>query len=96
MTRPTRHQAALAGRRERFLTCYPEFVDQRAQPIASSRTEGAASPSFEELAAQQGVAPIDNFETLLGRPLPEDESAEQFSASLREWRQEGTHPANPQ
>lgn len=96
VTRPTRHQAVVAGSRERSLSCYSGFVDQRAQPITSSRTEGTASPSFEELAAQQGVAPIDNFETLLGRPSPEDESAEQFSASLREWRQEGTHPANPQ
>jgi hypothetical protein len=78
------------------VTCHPESVDQRAQPITSSRTEGTASPSFEELAAQQGVAPIDDFETLLGEPLPEDESAEQFSASLRQWRQEGTRPANPQ
>jgi hypothetical protein len=71
-------------------------VDKRAQPIASCRTESAASPSFEQLAAQQNVAPIDDFETLLGHSLPEDESAEQFSASLRQWRQEGTRPANPQ
>jgi hypothetical protein len=70
-------------------------VDKIAQPVGSSRTEGAASPSFEELAAQQGVTPIDDFETLLGEPLPEDESAEQFSANLREWRQEGIRPANP-
>jgi len=82
--------------RDQTLTCYPGFVDQRAQPISSSRTNGAASPSFEELAAQQGVTPIDDFETLLGQPSPEDESAEEFSASLREWRQEGTRPANPQ
>ena len=86
----------MAGSRERSVTCYPESVDQRAQPITSSRTEGAASPSFEELAARQGVTPIDDFETLLGKSLPEDESAEQFSASLRQWRQEGTRPANPQ
>jgi len=54
-----------------------------------------ASPSFEELAAQQGVTPIDDFEALLGEPLPEDESAEEFSALLREWRLEGTRPADP-
>jgi hypothetical protein len=69
-------------------------VDSRAQPIGSSRTERTASPTFEELAAQQGVAPIDDFETLLGEPLAEDESAEEFSASLREWRLEGTRRAN--
>jgi hypothetical protein len=70
-------------------------VDQRAQPITSSRTEGAASPSFEELAAQQGVAPIDDFEAVLGAPSPDDESVEEFSASLRDWRREGTGPSNP-
>jgi hypothetical protein len=54
-----------------------------------------ASPSFEELAAQQGVSPIDDFETLLGEPLLEDESAEEFSALLRAWRLEGSDPADP-
>jgi hypothetical protein len=78
------------------LTCYSGFVESRAQPIGSSRTERTTSPSFEELAAQQGVAPIEDFETLLGEPSPEDESAEEFSARLREWRLEGTRPANLQ
>jgi hypothetical protein len=71
-------------------------VDRRAQPIGSSQAERAASPSFEELAAQQGVTPIDDFKTLLGEPLTEDESAEEFSTSLREWRREGTRPADSQ
>jgi len=62
----------------------------------SSRIERIASPSFEQLAAQQGVTPIDDFETLMGKPSPEDESAEQFSASLRELRREGAGPANLQ
>jgi hypothetical protein len=44
-------------------------------------------PSFEELAAQQGVTPIDDFQTLLGEPAPGDESVEEFSR-LREWRRE--------
>ena len=69
-------------------------MDKIAQPIGSSRTERFASLS-EELAAQQGVTPVDDFETLLGARLPEDESAEDFTASLREWRREGNRPANP-
>jgi hypothetical protein len=71
-------------------------VDNVAQPIGSSRRERIASRSFEELAAQQGVIPVDDFETLLGARLPDDESAEDFSASLRDWRREGNRPANPQ
>jgi hypothetical protein len=71
------------------LTCYAGFVvDKSAQRIVS--------PSFEELAAQQGVTPIDDFESLLGKPSPEDESAEEFSASLREWRREGARPIGRQ
>jgi hypothetical protein len=76
------------------LICYSGFVDKIAQPIGSSRTERITSLSFEELAAQQGVAPVDDFEALLGARLPEDESAEEFSTSLREWRREGTRPAS--
>ena len=78
------------------MVCYPGFVDKIAQPIGSSRTEHIASLSFEELAAQQGVTPVDDFETRLGSRLPEDESAEDFAASLREWRREGNRPANQQ
>jgi hypothetical protein len=54
--------------------------------------QGTVSQTFEELAAQQGVSPIDDFESLLGKPSPEDESVEEFSARLREWRREGTRP----
>ena len=78
------------------MVCYSGFVDKIAQPIGSSRTERIASLSFEELAAQQGVTPVDDFETLIGAQLPEDESAEDFSASLREWRREGHRPAKAQ
>lgn len=73
-----------------------DSVDKSAHPIEPSRTGRTASPSFEELAAQQGVTPIDDFETLLGKPVLEDESAEEFSARLREWRREGNRSANLQ
>ena len=68
--------------------CYAEFVDKSAPYIAS--------PSFEELAAQQGVTPVGDFSSLMGKPSPEDESAEEFSAALREWRQEGARPTGQQ
>jgi hypothetical protein len=47
---------------------------------------------IEQLAAQQGVSAIDDFASLLGEPLPEDESVEEFSVLLREWRGEGARP----
>jgi hypothetical protein len=49
-------------------------------------------PSFEELAASQGVGPVAEFDSVLGHPSAEDESAEEFSAMLREWRSEGANP----
>ena len=34
--------------------------------------------SLEELAAQQGVTPIDDFDALLGKPSLEDESVDEI------------------
>jgi len=48
--------------------------------------------SFEELAASQGARPVTDFDSLLGHPSSEDESAEEFSSMLREWRREGSNP----
>jgi hypothetical protein len=58
-------------------------VGKKVPHAASSQPDQIATPSFEELAAQQGVLPIDNFDELLGKPAPGDESVEQFSAMLR-------------
>jgi hypothetical protein len=55
-------------------------------------TQNAPSPkdmtdvSFEELAACQGIHPIADFDTLLGHPSRDDESADEFARMLREWR----------
>jgi hypothetical protein len=51
--------------------------------------------SFEEVAAQQGIGPIVDFESLIGHPSPEDESADEFSALLRTWRRETTGAPEP-
>jgi hypothetical protein len=63
-------------------------VDKRGRNISSPGSIQVAPRSFEELANQQGVTPIDDFEALLGKPSPEDESAEEFSSMLRQWRRE--------
>jgi hypothetical protein len=65
----------------------------RHEPLPSLHP--AASPSFEELAQQQGVAPVENLEALLGKPSAEDESAEEFAVMLRGWRSEGSHLRDP-
>jgi hypothetical protein len=45
-----------------------------------------ASPTVEELIAQQGKGPISDPTILLGDFWPEDEPVEAFLAALREWR----------
>jgi hypothetical protein len=45
-----------------------------------------ATHDIETLAEEQGVSPITDFDQLLGDFWPEDESIEDFVATLREWR----------
>jgi hypothetical protein len=46
-------------------------------------------PDLDTLAAQQGVRPVTNFDDLLGDFWPEDETADDFIAAVRQWRREG-------
>ena len=45
-------------------------------------------PALEVLASEQGVEPADDFDALLGDFWPEDEGADEFVATLREWRRD--------
>ena len=45
-----------------------------------------ATPTVDELIAQQGKGPIKGPKILLGDFWPEDEPVEQFLAALDEWR----------
>src|SRR5579859_7997913 len=42
--------------------------------------------SLEQLAAAQGVGPVTDFESMLGDFWPEQETTEEFLATLRTWR----------
>ncbi len=54
----------------------------------------AGHPSIEQLAAEQGTAPITDVSVLHGDFWPEDESIEDFLAALYEWRgHKRTNPA---
>ena len=45
--------------------------------------------TLEELAAEQGVRPVERFEDLLGSGGPEDDTADEMIAAIRAWRREG-------
>jgi hypothetical protein len=77
------------------VTCYSGLVIKKAQHISPPPSDRPAPPTFQELADQQGVAPVDDFEALLGKPSPDDECAEEFAVRLRQWRREGTGSDNP-
>lgn len=56
--------------------CRDEFFAQPKKDLAT-------------LAAEQGVRPVTNFDDLLGDFWPEDETADEFAAAVRQWRREG-------
>ena len=57
---------------------------------ASGRAFFAQPPKdLATLAAEQGVRPVTDFDGLLGDFWPEQESADEFIAAVREWRREG-------
>jgi len=53
---------------------------------ASVSYAASGHPSIEELMAEQGTAPITDVSELHGDFWPEEESVEDFVATIREWR----------
>jgi len=82
--------SAFGAPSHRLECCYAEKVKREMIPTTNGKSE---APSFEELAASQGIRAVTEFDDLLGHSSSEDESVEEFSAMLREWRSEGARPA---
>ena len=64
---------------------------QRETPAVGNRPAdvgypAAGHPSFEQLMAEQGTSPIADVSVLHGDFWPEEESIEEFLATLHEWR----------
>lgn len=47
-----------------------------------------ALPKLEELARDQGVSPVNNFDDLIGDFWPEEENVDDFLAARERWRRE--------
>jgi hypothetical protein len=59
-----------------------------ARPAAPSRRRSpSVRTTIEQLAVQQGVKPITDPDVLRGDFWPADESADEFIATVRRWRQ---------
>jgi hypothetical protein len=66
-------------------------VGDRLSDVGYSAT---GHPSFEQLMAEQGTGPITDVSELHGDFWPEEESIEEFLATLHEWRgHKRTEPA---
>jgi hypothetical protein len=48
-------------------------------------------PDLDALAEAQGVEPIEDVDEMVFEDWPEDESAEEFAAAVRRWRDDGSH-----
>ena len=76
-----------------------------AQPLeevvthSSAITEEMVQQAREKilrLAEQQGIKPVQNFDDLLGDFWPEDESIDEFVATVRAWRDEEKLKESPE
>jgi len=45
--------------------------------------------TWQQLAAEQGVAPVASVDEVIGDFWPQDESIDGFLAAVREWRRDG-------
>jgi hypothetical protein len=66
-------------------------LSRRMRPaVVSGRAFFAQQPKdLPTIAAEQGVKPVARFDDLLGDFWPEDETADEFIATVRRWRREG-------
>ena len=77
-----------------FLRDFPPVSREQAVEVldrAASRKKAGLSEQksdLEQLAREQRVSAIVDFESLLGNFWPEDESADDFITQLRSWRKE--------
>lgn len=71
-----------------------EQLQKWKPPMPNNRLEQASaeflrSPSLDELAQRHNVRPVRDIEEVLGPEPPEgEESAEEFIAKIRSWREE--------
>lgn len=65
-----------------------EVMEEEAGEAAEVELGLDEAPTLDELAARQGVAQVGDFDALLGDFWPEEESADDFIAAVRQWRRE--------
>ena len=74
----------------RLVEGLPDAFQEQARVALEKVTTMPERHDLDELAREQGVGVVKNFEDLLGDFWPEDESVDDFLDAVREWRREGT------
>ena len=62
---------------------------QEGQPdgrLATMPYSASGHPSVEQLMAEQGTGPLTDVSVIHGNFWPDEESVEEFAATIREWR----------
>jgi hypothetical protein len=71
------------------MTTKPERATGRRHGARGSRIDSAGERLAVRLAAEQGVKPVEDVDTLYGDFWPEDEQVDDFIAATKTWDQEG-------
>lgn len=67
--------------------------DRKQSRPATVPFSASGHPSIEQLMVEQGTGPITDVSVLHGAFWPEEESVEEFVATIRKWR--GHTPTDP-
>jgi hypothetical protein len=80
------HRGEIRVFAHRIQSVYSEVVRPKMDSSGDPRYNFSASPTVDELIAQQGKSPVHDPQVLLGDFWPEDEPVEKFLTALGEWR----------
>jgi hypothetical protein len=69
------------------------MAERNVTPEANRKRmcKSSGHPSVSQLMAEQGTGPITDISVLHGNFWPEEESADEFLRTLREWRSGESH-----
>lgn len=96
---------ALPEEKQREVRDFAEFIARKGrrqhrrikrQPERADAAFWAPPCSVEALAAQQGVQPVRDIESLRGKDIwPEEDDIDEFVETIHRWRREGTLNEEP-
>ena len=67
--------------------------DASQAPAETDERTQRSRERIQQFIEQQGLKPVERFEDLLGDFWPEDESIDEFIATVRQWRRESDRNA---